>query len=54
MTLKNDLTVEEIAKLTQESVGVVELSDDMLQMVAGGILPLTFQVSCHPIPHFVC
>jgi hypothetical protein len=50
MTLKNELTAEEIAKLTQESVGVVELSDENLQMVSGGWVPNTLQrTACYRI-----
>jgi hypothetical protein len=46
MTLKNDLTAEEVEKLAQESIGVVELSDEMLQMVAGGSIGYSFRATC--------
>jgi hypothetical protein len=37
MDKKIELSEEVLTTVTQQTVGVVELSDDMLQMVAGGI-----------------
>jgi hypothetical protein len=39
MENKIELTSEELAKIMEQNVGVVELSDEMLQMVAGGQAP---------------
>jgi hypothetical protein len=36
MNKKIELTAEEIATITEQDVGVIELSDQMLEMVAGG------------------
>jgi len=38
MNSKMEITSEEIAQIAEQSVGVVELTDDMLQLVAGGIV----------------
>lgn len=39
MEQKIEMTTEELAKIMEQNVGVVELNDEMLQMVAGGQLP---------------
>lgn len=36
MEQKIEITTEERAEIMEQNVGVVELSDEMLQMVAGG------------------
>ena len=36
METKIEMTSEELATIMEQNVGVVELSDEMLQMVAGG------------------
>jgi len=36
METKIELSNEELAKIMEQNVGVVELNDEMLQMVAGG------------------
>jgi len=41
MNHKTEISVEEIAQITEQNVGVVELNDDMLQLVAGGTLQPT-------------
>jgi len=39
METKIELTSEELAKIMEQNIGVVELNDEMLKMVAGGQLP---------------
>jgi|GEM_PF-4241988 len=39
MEQKVELTSEELAKIMEQNVGVVELTEETLQMVAGGQAP---------------
>ncbi len=56
MNKQVELNQEVLAEVTAEAVGVVELSDEMLQMVAGGMLvgDTTWMDSCRTRQHPIC
>jgi hypothetical protein len=56
MNKQIELTQEVLAEVTTEVVGVVELSDEMLQMVAGGMLvgDTSWWDSCRTRQHPIC
>jgi len=41
MNEQMEMTSKEIAQITEQSVGVIDLTDDTLQLVAGGVIRRT-------------
>jgi hypothetical protein len=56
MNDKIEVSVQELARITEDKVGVVALSDEMLAIVAGGRLPTDTQWydSCFNVQHRIC